>query len=838
MHFRTHGFIHSFVSLPRRRGVAVHDVGFPIPMSARELWRFIDDTDDVYEDAKSSSYDTYDASGEGNEVEILMIQNLLSKTTDGVRADEDAEDEDEDEDDVADVRVKMEKYASGCEKHAEGVVRRLRRARGRALRDVEARLSGIDDDDDGDDSVVEMAVRGSEEILKSFHRGGVDNDDDDDASDVSSCEGEDVKRARRLVALARAWSDARDALRDARAKRDAEERDAALNRAETEVRDALKTLDFARAARGTRVALDVATGRDVDADDADVVLARAEGVASAFRQCVEREARESFVVDRANKSIVIDAKRFAQSCEHLHFVGPDETRERLRETSNALVEEFLKPMILAGASETIRVVVSSDDSSHLRYETTTTTTTDTTADDESAQAALEDALRWLRARLPNDKVADAVGREFWARVASACVAAWLSKDTDERAVDRTCAVEAVASSCGFVPPPPDGSASYAGGALGPLEAEALATEMSQAETRRAEVLARARELAMNDDASLMRTAANEHGGERFGVGRGTGDESGVSRGPRLLDCAPCTVSAAADALTEHVDRVLESACELGPHAHRASANLAAAAADCLDLFRACVTATRAERLRSIHTSAVVFYNDCHHLANRFCASVYARGPALKRQIGREPALLWPVEPLRALGDATRSDANERALEELHAALDVADGFLRSGEAQVKANIAKSIARARHVIHRAGTVSMYALPHPLGTQDAAELALHYARRVALEVLSIEDISVEESEALTELLGAAFATDGLVGAKGDTTASRALVDAVGTEWFKARELGLMLSAPLRDITADWERGRLRALGFSSEELRGLIGALFSETSLRAECLARIQ
>lgn len=805
-----------------------------------ELWRLIDD-----DDGDDDGDDDIDA---GNEVEILMIRNLLERrqsgrnvreTTKGRAEDEDGEEEEEEADYV---RNEMEKYASGCEKHAERVVGRLRRARGRALRDVEARLSAIDDDDDdeGGDSVVEMVVRASEEILKSFHRGGGGGGDGvDDDDDCASREGEDAKRARRLVALAREWSDARDALRDARAKRDAEERDAALNRAETEVRDALETLDFARAARGTRMALDVATRRDVDAEDADSVLARAEGVASAFRQCVEREARESFVVDRANKSIGIDAKRFAQSCEHLHFVGPDETRERLRETSNALVEEFLKPLILAGASETVRVVVSSDDSSHLRYETTTTTTTtDITAEDESAQAALEDALRWLRARLPNDKVADAIGREAWARVASACVAAWLSEDTDERAVDRTCAVEAVASSCGFVPPPPDGSASYAGGALGPLEAKALATEMSQAETRRAEVLARARELAMNDDASLVRTAENDDAGERFGVGRGTGDESGASRGPRLLDCAPCTVSASADALTEHVDRVLESACELGPHAHRASANLAAAAADCLDLFRACVTATRAERLRSIHTSAVVFYNDCHHLANRFCASVYARGPALKRQIGREPALLWPVEPLRALGDATRSDANERALGELHAALDVADGFLRSGEAQVKANIAKSIARARHVIHRAGTVSMYALPHPLGTQDAADLALHYARRVTLEVLSIEDISVEESEALTELLGAAFATDGLVGAKGDTTASRALVDAVGTEWFKAKELGLMLSAPLRDITADWERGRSRALGFTAEELRGLIGALFSETSLRAECLARIQ
>jgi len=778
---------------------------------------------------------------DGNEVEILMIKNLLREAEGGGRRDDDEEDDDEEDDDEDDgeIRVKMEEYANAWERRARVLVGRLRRARGRAARDVRGRPSSSAKDDDDDDSAVETAVRASEDILKSFHRrDGVDGGEgaSELSSSSSSLEGEDVERARRLAELARAWKDARVALKDARAKREAEERDAALSRAEMEVRDSLKTSDFARAARGTRAALDVFARRDADAEDADSVRARAEGVATAFRQRIEREARESFVVDRHEKSIGIDAKRFAQSCEHLHFVGPDETRERLRQTSIALVEEFLEPMILAGATETVRVVA---DESCLRYDTATRTTTIDGAEDESAQAALEDALRWLRAKLPNDSVADAIGREAWPRVASACVAAWLSEGTDERAVDRTCAVEAVASSCGFVPPPPDGLASYAGGALGPLEAKALATEMSQAETRRAEVLARARELAMSDDASLVRTAANEHGGERrFGVGLGTGDETGASRRETLFDCAPCTVSAAADALTEHVDRVLESACELGPHAHRASANLAAAAADCLDLFRACVTATRAEQLRSIHTSSVVFYNDCHHLANRFCASVYARGPALKRQIGREPALLWPVEPLRALGDATRSDANERALGELHAALDVADGFLRSGEAQVKANIAKSIARARHVIHRAGTVSMYALPHPLGTQDAAELALHYARRVALEVLSIEDISVEESEALTELLGAAFATDGLVGAKGDTAASRALVDAVGTEWFKARELGLMLSAPLRDITADWEQGRSRALGFTAEELRGLIGALFSETSLRAECLGRIQ
>jgi centromere/kinetochore protein ZW10 len=78
---------------------------------------------------------------------------------------------------------------------------------------------------------------------------------------------------------------------------------------------------------------------------------------------------------------------------------------------------------------------------------------------------------------------------------------------------------------------------------------------------------------------------------------------------------------------------------------------------------------------------------------------------------------------------------------------------------------------------------------------------------------------------------------VGKKGDEDAIRALLRAVGPEWQKVRELGVMLSAPLRDIATSWERGSLQKVGFTASEVRGFIGALFSETPLRAECLARI-
>ena len=586
-------------------------------------------------------------------------------------------------------------------------------------------------------------------------------------------------------------------------------------------------------------------------------------IARAFRADVDGETLAACVVDsgKASTSLRIDSVRLARALEHVHKIGEDELRLRTSAFASVVAERFLEPMIRAGATSVV------DDGDCLRYDTTTGSTAAKTRGDGgenfAAQESLERALTWLRAKLPSDAVAEAFGANAWARLATTCVSSWLINHPSERAVDRTCAVEVVAANCGFVPSPADGAVAYAGGALGPLEAEALATELHEAEARRATVLAKARALALGDEHShiLLRSRAedvekadtidvenegeDEHGQSKkktrlpFGVGRGSGDETGVSSGIPLLDGAPCTVSKGADDLAMHVDEVLRASVEdLDPQAHRASANLAAAAADCLDLFRACVAVHRAEQLHTIHTASLIFYNDCHHLANRFSVSVYSRGLALQERIGRTPALLWPIEPLRALGDATRNAANDRALSEIHAALDLANGFLHSGEVKVKDTISKAVARARHVIQRAGTASMYLLPHPEGERDAADLALHYARRITLEILSLEDISVDESEALAEIISDAFSAERLVGVKDDAAAaSRALIAAAGPEWLKAREISVMLSAPLRDITTNWERGSYRALGFSRREIQAFIEALFEDSSLRLECLARV-
>ena len=177
--------------------------------------------------------------------------------------------------------------------------------------------------------------------------------------------------------------------------------------------------------------------------------------------------------------------------------------------------------------------------------------------------------------------------------------------------------------------------------------------------------------------------------------------------------------------------------------------------------------------------------------------------------------------------------------------------MRSGETRVKDTILKSIARARRVINRVGTTSMFLLPRSVGVRDAAALASEYARRVTSEILALDDISVEESEALSEILTTAFDARGLIGAPSDVSTdtdatttpsdlsndpSLALVDAVGVDWRRASALASMLVVPLLDLAADWRSGALSRLFFASD-VRAFITALFAESELRDCALADV-
>jgi centromere/kinetochore protein ZW10 len=90
-----------------------------------------------------------------------------------------------------------------------------------------------------------------------------------------------------------------------------------------------------------------------------------------------------------------------------------------------------------------------------------------------------------------------------------------------------------------------------------------------------------------------------------------------------------------------------------------------------------------------------------------------------------------------------------------------------------------------------------------------------------------------ESLSPLLGSASGE----GDGPDVTQSRDAAEKLVPSWRKLARLTDLLDMSLRPITQSWESGDLTSCGFSSDEVQKLIKAIFSDTPLRTECLARI-
>eukprot|EP00740_Mantoniella_antarctica_P024225 CAMPEP_0198702372 /NCGR_PEP_ID=MMETSP1468-20131203/388727_1 /TAXON_ID=1461545 /ORGANISM="Mantoniella sp, Strain CCMP1436" /LENGTH=129 /DNA_ID=CAMNT_0044460899 /DNA_START=211 /DNA_END=600 /DNA_ORIENTATION=+ len=115
-----------------------------------------------------------------------------------------------------------------------------------------------------------------------------------------------------------------------------------------------------------------------------------------------------------------------------------------------------------------------------------------------------------------------------------------------------------------------------------------------------------------------------------------------------------------------------------------------------------------------------------------------------------------VSPLIFAGDAALVDLMERAESEIDEALDAADGFHNLGDHEPAAAATRAVRRARHALGRTAGALLRLLPAPLGLRRATELAERYAKRVAADALALDDISMDEAEALRAILTEAFAT----------------------------------------------------------------------------------
>jgi len=313
-----------------------------------------------------------------------------------------------------------------------------------------------------------------------------------------------------------------------------------------------------------------------------------------------------------------------------------------------------------------------------------------------------------------------------------------------------------------------------------------------------EQLALARALALDTSHAAMLVSGAWSGRAADMVG-----EQQQAPPPGVVCFPTCRVSGAALALAG----LLEERLRAGAHGD---------AADAADMLRACVPCIRLDELMAAPGPAMLFRNSAH-----FLAFVLRNGAAA----ARVPALQGAAAALCSAGDAWLAAVVSGAGVEAASALDLADGFGKAGEADRGAAVERALAGALHSVRRFHTLACETLPAAVAASVAQAVLHAVGARAADEILALPDIGVDDCTALASAFDAARARCDL---------ELPLDDAPG--WRRLARVRALLDAPLAAIVAGAERGEMRGV-LTGRELGVFISAVFCESTLRADALARV-
>ena len=272
--------------------------------------------------------------------------------------------------------------------------------------------------------------------------------------------------------------------------------------------------------------------------------------------------------------------------------------------------------------------------------------------------------------------------------------------------------------------------------------------------------------------------------------------------PAVAGFPVCMVSGAALTLAG----LLEERLRAGAHDE---------AVDAADLLRACVPCIQADELAAAPGPAMQFRNSAH-----FLAFVLRNGAAA----ARAPALQGAAAALCSAGDAVLATAVSRAEADAAAALDLADGFNKAGEADRGAAVERALTGALHAVRRFHALACKTLPSAVAESTTRAVLHAVGARAADEILALPDIGVDDCSALASAFDAACKAVDFPD-----------MDAPGG-WRRLARVRALLDMPLASIVAEAERGEMRGV-LSVAEVDALVCAVFTDSALRADSRDRL-